>query len=787
MTAPARASGRVAVVAAASLMFVSAFYYAPRAATEGETSDAQLPSGTVVAADQLSTRITPVRSGGAVAVPAPPADVRAAKAYAVLDSFCASCHQTGRLTIPAPARPLANILALDEIALEPTLVKPGIPDASPLYTIMLRDHATIDLANEPQADAIQSVREWIEDLPRDLGRCRRRPIEQATVARTIAAKLAATPAASAKNLRFVTLTHLRNACVEPAVLELYRQAIAKVVNSLSWAPEPVRLVTIDDAETVLKLDLAEIGWTGTQWDELVAGYPYSSLASANLSEAEQRRTGTLVPVVRGDWFAYAATTAPLYPVLLGLPNRHVDLQRMLNVNIDANIKSAVARRAGLSVSAVTRANRLVERHPTRTGSLWLTYDFAAGEAQPTLFANPLGPSTRAGGKAPFVHDGTKSLFTLPNGFFASSLNDARGGRLDHSPNTIEREQTTWAGPVEIGSSCMACHRFGPADIKDVVREQTETDTIAARELREAILALYPPPAEMESLVGEDREHYARAQRRAGIDPAAHVQGLEPVAALAREYGRDVGLGRIAAELGSTIEEVSDRLGSLPEELQLSIRRLKASSASRAEADRILARLAPDGGRGDRAAVVIAMPPVQRAELELLLWASSDAYAIGDLATFTAWSNQDCYLTLVNIDAAGRATVLFPNELEQNNLLQAGNELRMPGENAPYRFRLKTQGWETLVGVCSTVAKSADGIVHDFERQRFTTLGSWRAYLAQAPAHEAREQASVAEPQQSLTRSRLRGRQGRPDIKPEAKVELKAVDVQARTAIAYEVR
>jgi len=702
-------------------------------------------------------------------VPPLPTEARAAKAYAALDIHCARCHQSGRLIIPAPAQPLANILALDEIARQPTILQPGVPDASSLYTIMIRHHPAVDLQPAPPAEAVQAVRDWIQVLAvHDSSSCPK-PIGRGRVNAAIAASVAAAPREKLENLRFVSLTHLYNACVAPAALERFRQAIGEVVNSLTWATEPVRLEPIDEALTVMKVDLAEIGWTAAQWEALVAGYPYAGFSSAGLPDAELRRMGTLVPVVRGDWFAHAAMTPPLYSTLLGLPSAHVQLQRRLNVHMEAS----AARGVGVSKSAVTRGPRLIERHPTRTGSLWLAYDFATGEAWPEVIGNPLAPSSRTDIKSAKKHDGMKSLFTLPNGFFAYSLFDARGDRVDHSPAAIEREETLWAGPVTSGASCMACHKSGPIVPRDAARARGGAngpdDTVPDSNF------------DMADLIAEDQARYEQARRSAGIDPVGLVNGLEPVAARALEYTRDVDLDRLAAEAHLPLAELQRKLQALPVELQLSVRRLKLATASRAEVDRILARLAPDSGGAGGPMVVVESPSDQSEELELLIWPSSDSYAVGDEAAFFARSSQDCHLTLINVDAANRATVLFPNEFEPNNLLPAGEELRLPAETGPYRFRMMTRGRETLVGTCSTVAKSTDGIVHDFERQRFTALGDWRAHLDRALSGEKRDNVSATPPPRAKRRDR-----GRP-APPATKADAKTVDVQARAAIAYEVR
>jgi hypothetical protein len=742
------------------------------AATEAETAAAGVPTAAASATQPT--------------VPAPPADARAAKAYAVFDEFCARCHQTGKLQLPAAARPLANILMIDEVALDATLVRPGLPDASPLYTIMLRQHATVDLEAVPGAAAIQAVRDWIGDLPETSPNCGGRPkISPTEIELAVSSSLAGLAEEKRKEVRYVTLSHLVDACVAPAAMAAYRQAIAKVVNTLSWAPEPIRLEAFGPDDTILKLDLGQLGWVGAHWDKLVQAYPYATLRTSRLSDDIRRQTGTTTPAVRGDWLAHAGTATPLYARLLGLPGRLANLQRILNVDIDANIRTARARRAGVVQSTITRANRLVERHPTRIGSLWIAYDFATNEGRQNLIANPLGPTAGGPVKVPFRHDATRALFTLPNGFIAYSLNDARGDRLDAPPEPVERPEVGWSGANTNAAACIACHRTGPFAIKDVVRNQTEADTAAPKELRDQILALYAPQAEIDGIVGEDQERYAAAQRKAGVDPGLLVGGLEPVTALAREYTRDVGLFRLAAEAGLTVPEARRRLALLSADLAYAGRRVFAGTSSRGEADRILLRVAPDvvGGEAPGAASVGVTTSEVRADLELLLWTKADVYEVGQLASFHARSNQNCYLTLISLDRAGQATVLFPNEFEQDNLLVASRDLMLPAEGASYQFRLREKGRETLIGICQTATKLPDGIQHDFERQRFTMLGDWRAHLGQTGSGSARA-APLADPARPKVQRGQRGRPPAADPKPEARP---TVDLQARAAVGYDVR
>ena len=78
-------------------------------------------------------------------VPPRPEEPRAAKAYDTLSTHCARCHQTGRLERPLASGGLSNILAIDDLARDPVLVKPGVPDASRLYDVLETRHAPLDV------------------------------------------------------------------------------------------------------------------------------------------------------------------------------------------------------------------------------------------------------------------------------------------------------------------------------------------------------------------------------------------------------------------------------------------------------------------------------------------------------------------------------------------------------------------------------------------------------------------------------------------------------------------
>ena len=65
------------------------------------------------------------------------------------------------------------------------------------------------------------------------------------------------------------------------------------------------------------------------------------------------------------------------------------------------------------------------------------------------------------------------------------------------------------------------------------------------------------------------------------------------------------------------------------------------------------------------------------DFDLALTSDSTEYKVNDLPVFTIKSKEDCNLTLINVDASGEGTVIFPNKFQQDNFLPAGKELQVP--------------------------------------------------------------------------------------------------------------
>lgn len=678
----------------------------------------------------------PPANKDAPGVPPRPEEPRAAKAYDTLSTHCARCHQTGRLERPLASGGLSNILAIDDLARDPVLVKPGVPDASRLYDVLETRHAPLDVftsgsvAAEPQPEDIESIRGWIKDLPPSTQACPvRHPVRPDDMDKMMrdAQRLERDQAG---DVRFITLAHLDNACASPAEMSAYTQALNKLMNSLSSSAEPVKLTPLNAGGTVFSFRMSDFGWDVRRWKLIESAYP-AVLAHPVASDVLQT-AGTKVPIVDGDWLAAAAGEAPLYYELLGVPEKLADLAKLNSVDIEQSIKTAAARRIAIATSAVTRGNRLIERHPGSRGGLWLVYDFATTSGDQNIFENPQGPHSALYGQKPFKPDEIRAIYVLPNGFYAFALYDAAGNRIDRVLPGIEKpyagvEADAVEPTTKTGVRCFACHSDGLVEAKDDFKTAFDASAPLSPS-RATALRLFGTDSENTLLLIGSRDRYHLAVRSVGIDPNARLRGAELVTGLAERYREgavfETALAQIDRERDAFLADLTDARGAAAP----LARRLLHGVLSRSELERLFALL-----KGiDVPSPAVARPGgflhETKSDIGLSMWLDKPRPVSGDLVTVKIEADNDCYLTVISVDAAGIATVLFPNDFQTDNLLSASRPVSIPPAEAPFQLRYKSEGSETLLARCSTSATPPLGIEHDFERQRFTALGNWENFI-----------------------------------------------------------
>lgn len=507
-------------------------------------------------------------------------------AHAVLKKYCYRCHGLSQKLPDFDVLDRTSLTKPRDGSAANAFVAAGDLDASTMWDFIDGDDAPMPQSGSPEADQITPadrdvLRRWIlagAKFPSRDVRPLRQPIDDLRVIRE---HLLDADPDSRRHLRFVTLSHLSNNHdrYSEQDLRIVRAAVAKLINSISWQSAIIVPQIVDgSAGTILVIDLRDLRWTGgNQWLQIIHHYPYGlkfqHVADETLKQVAadvEQLSGSELPVLRADWFVFNVARAPLYHDLLELPTHVRALEQMVGVNVHQNIVDGKAARAAFGRSGVSRQNRMVERHDSRYGAYWISYDFLPRRGRGDLVRYPLGPrfDENPYNRHAFEHDGGEAIFHLPNGLQAYYLLTADGDRLDGpAPADVVYDSAAIAGTPAIvnGLSCMNCHREGMiSGFQDEIRA---SDALAGEPLLK-VQQLYVPPPQMERLVARDRAQFLTALRAATrpflqVDEDAGkdiTEFPEPIGSVAQRYLSDLGPREIAYELGvRSIDDIRQQI------------------------------------------------------------------------------------------------------------------------------------------------------------------------------------------------------------------------------------
>ena len=193
-----------------------------------------------------------------------------------LKDSCDNCHGEGgsyteHLILQYPA------------VIEDGSVIPGDPDNSELYKRLIETDVLkrMPFGQPPlSSEAIQTIRQWILAGAPDwnlVPQLDRSFITTDTILDSIQTHLDTLAAFDRPYARYFSLTHLYNAGKPDETLIDYRNALSKLVNSLSWGFDVTNPEPIDPEETIFYIDLRRYEWEkGTnRWTQIEEAYPYS--------------------------------------------------------------------------------------------------------------------------------------------------------------------------------------------------------------------------------------------------------------------------------------------------------------------------------------------------------------------------------------------------------------------------------------------------------------------------------------------------------------------------------
>ena len=516
-----------------------------------------------------------------MAMPAPAmmsaCDAAPARALALLTTYCAGCHGD-----PATAKGgFGTVLDASALVMSGKVIQ-GKPQQSPLY---LRASSgsmpPADVKKRPAAADLAALEAWISCGARDWSTT---APTQAFAFVSIDARLGAVlddlraipNPVDRERMRYIDLSTLANGGDGQDAIEVYRDAVSMLLNSLSRGRSVVAPVAVDADKLIYRLDLRDYLWDSASWTQLEAQYPYaviydqdSRLFPADEVSAEQIRleTKTQIPVIQADWFISHASRPPLYYSLLDLPASLQGLEQQLGVNIQRDIDTEQVLRSGFADAGPSQNNRVIERHELggNRGALWLSYDFSSNVDVKNVFSHPLD----------FQQDGGEMIFNLDNGLQGYFIANAAGVRLDKAPSNVVQDPASRDGAVEAGLSCMTCHQLdGQLPKFDEIRDFQLNAGASAQQI-ERVLAVYVPRPMLQSAFDSDQNRYRSARAALGVDQLSNTSMHQ----LDNQHQGVLDIDDVAAVLGLPGSELKRAIDASPQAFPPEIVTLRTQAGS----------------------------------------------------------------------------------------------------------------------------------------------------------------------------------------------------------------
>ncbi len=484
------------------------------------------------------------------------------KAQAILKTHCYKCHGEAG----AVEGGMNYISDLDRLVSRKRVI-PGKAEESPVFKRILNGSMPPPDVTARVSDSDKAIlKQWIDaGAPSHNTAVPRKFISQLDIQDAILADLEKLDRRSRRFVRYFTFTNLWNAGLSEDELQTYRNALNKVVNSLSWHPKIRNPEPIDAAGAIVRIDLRWYMWDSTLWNRILNEYPYGILDDTTALRAILVSTATKVPMIRGDWFVATASRPPLYQDILQLPANLAELERQLRVDAAQNITQERVMRVAFNGSGISKNNRVLERHDAVHGYYWRTYDFdevpqnliERGQQAPdrrNVFAYPLGPGNLGN---TFQHAGGEAIFSLPNGLQGYYIMNAVNNRLDRAPTQIVSDPKRPDKAVEMGISCIGCHIPGVHSKADQMHDFLEKNPRAiAKADADIAKTLYPAKEKTIAQMEEDSKRYREAVAQTG----AKIAKAEPVITMTLRYESDLDVISASADAGMKIDEFQRKIG-----------------------------------------------------------------------------------------------------------------------------------------------------------------------------------------------------------------------------------
>ncbi len=538
----------------------------------------------------------------------PPGGPEAAVVRAILQTNCVQCHGPG-----SGAGGLQNITNLESI-ISKGLVVPNKPAESPLLQRLQSTSNPMPPSSEsvrPTEAEIATIAEWIaQGAKTGENACDNTlvpivPFDQSndTMIAKMRDDIVTTNKKDRPFIRYLTLTHLHNAGMCQRDLDLYRDGLAKALNSLSRESTLVRPTTIDDEKTIYRIDLRDYGWDDHPrfpeldvWDSVAEVNEFALRFTGNAADILREQTGTDRPFQPADSFLHIATGGLLDGVdpgdafyqrivdapetldqllqrhLLGAESPEFDAAQTIEAEIAANRVSRVI----LGDSDVTLQNRSYDRFvgPYANAYLYSGDFFADAGGTSSLFDHPVDATP--------AHRGY--IYTLPNGLQGYMLT-GDGVDRDQSvlalPTNVARDPGQLDGVVRVGISCMTCHKDGINPRRDEFWDfynQGNNRNLYDADDHMQIEALLDNPDD--SLADQERDaaYFRLGLQNLGIN----LDNPEPISSTSWQFAHKVSLLRAASEFGVSEDSLLIDLKRLQDRVAKNFGNLVSGHLSRDE-------------------------------------------------------------------------------------------------------------------------------------------------------------------------------------------------------------
>jgi len=673
--------------------------------------------------------------------------------------YCSSCHAAS--SGKDAAKKDFTYTNLQALARDASLVTPGDPDKSDIY-LSVKDGTMPKHGVRPDAQEVAALFQWIKDLkpeeeeekivktggedePQETEQpeetvAEREFLSDETIYQAILNDLVNVSEFERSETRYVSHAHLYNSAPKTATpeqleanLRYYSLATAKLLNSVSYAPTLHKPVPVEGTNgTVLRINIGDLKWNDRIWAKIEKLYPYAVIADKGSALGQiQNITHAKAPILKSDWLAFTASRAPLYNVLLRLPDTLTELERQLGIDANRNIDKGDVIRAAFTAghSGVSDHNRLIERHDLPGGGYyWKSYDFGGSDKERSLIQHPFGPigvKNLPDHAVPFVHDGGEVFYKLPNGLQAYYLADGKDKFIPSGPTEVVRDHTRPPGlGIEVvnAASCMSCHADGIIFKRDELRDFAEKSSNFTVNQMKFLRELYPGKEKLREVYKADQKIFTNALLELGIGRRLEDGRFENISVtikdsgktreligfLADQYQDAMNHTRVAAEFGLESEEFDKRIESIPAKFHtalqegLRIRNLLQNGIllQRNQYEHIFPQLV-EGLTGFEAAThslvvadkkqevkftPVAITHEERKKnrddrLNLVVKVPKNKFFFGETLNFTVSSSKTCELNIIYKQADGSIVLLPPTMSGEailgNPILKAGEIRKLP--------------------------------------------------------------------------------------------------------------